>query len=245
MSRATFRLHWDHCTALWESNSISISWDLNFSQLREIWIVRWIASTSALLISIGGIGQENTHRNSPLQFLNTPPMVERIGLKEAFTFNLSVERGKADQSKAFFRGEQWLRKSGSIWDKLDSSQLPRVRTGRRDLRLSSTSLLSKESYLGFQTSCLDLHWKFGHYVLSKKTTQSQKSLIATPFWKKLFDKGKTTWQKLLQEKDIPKITPIICTIRPRLALKSNNGETSEKMIQGPICTIYIHFQMHV
>lgn len=84
----SFEVH--HLTALSESDStmiffISIRWEL----AAVIWKARNVAFTSALFISIGGIGVEKRQIKSPLEFLKTPPIAERFrrGLKEASTFH--------------------------------------------------------------------------------------------------------------------------------------------------------------
>ena len=85
-----------------------ILWDRNLSQLRVIWMARWIARTSDEFISIGGIGHEKVQRNSPLELRRTPPIADRSkkGLWEASTFHFRMEEGGGDHRMGGFWIEQ-------------------------------------------------------------------------------------------------------------------------------------------
>lgn len=78
-----------HFTALAESDSIVNLHCDNLSLPLEIFIARWIARTSALLISMVGIEVENKHLKFPLISLKTPPIADlgKEVLSEASTFH--------------------------------------------------------------------------------------------------------------------------------------------------------------
>lgn len=89
-----------HLTALAESGSIkSLVKELIRSQLLDILIARCIAKISALLISIGGIGEEKRQMKAPLLSRSTPLMaaLKRVLLAEASTFHLRTFEGGGDQ----------------------------------------------------------------------------------------------------------------------------------------------------
>lgn len=79
-----------HRTAFVESDSrMNMQfWTLWFDN--EILIARWIARTSALLISMNGIGEEKRHIKFPEWFLSTPPIAEHdsSSFTDASTFHL-------------------------------------------------------------------------------------------------------------------------------------------------------------
>lgn len=88
-----------HFTAFAESDStISLENEIR-SQLLDILIARWIASISALLMSILGMGVENRHTKCPWLLRSTPPIAALVWslLTEASTFHLRMLLEGGDQ----------------------------------------------------------------------------------------------------------------------------------------------------
>ena len=89
-----------HFTAFTESDS-TIIWLLRGLPMdNEIRIALWIASTSAWLISISGIGVEKRHKNFPNWSRRTPPMADfaSFAFRDASTFHLREEKLGGDQA---------------------------------------------------------------------------------------------------------------------------------------------------
>lgn len=80
-----------HDTALKESDSRMIWLFFKSSLAKEIAIALWMARTSAQLISMNGMGEENKHLKIPWWFRSTPPMAEQkvFLLTEASTFHFT------------------------------------------------------------------------------------------------------------------------------------------------------------
>lgn len=89
-------------TTFFESDSMIIFLPCNPGLPWTIFNALWIAKTSAMLISIWGIGDENIHRNFPSESPRTPPIdvLIRIGCNEASTFHLMQWDGGGTHKEA-------------------------------------------------------------------------------------------------------------------------------------------------
>lgn len=106
-------------TAFLESDSISNKLDWKESWANEIDIALWMASTSALFISIVGMEHENRQMKCPIWFRRTPPIEDRLrrGLKDASTFHFRRPDIGGDHD------EGWGRTDFDAWGALQNRQL--------------------------------------------------------------------------------------------------------------------------
>lgn len=97
-------------TAFFESDSMMMWESLIRAELRDIFKARRMAKTSALFISMKGIGVENIHMNLPSWSLRTPPITahRREGLADASTFHFNDRLGGWSQRVEALRGRWGL-----------------------------------------------------------------------------------------------------------------------------------------